>query len=168
MLHRYLRLKFLIPSIVMLFAMIAVACGSDTTSDTPASAPAATTAPAAAAPAATAAPAKPEATTKAVPAFRPTATTKAAAPAPKATAVPVPAQGQAKVETLVMAMDPAAGETNIFWNGSVDHHQQFDLTNEVLVDIDPHTNMWIPELAKSWELSPDGTEWTFHLEEGVQ
>ena len=67
-----------------------------------------------------------------------------------------------------MAVDPAAGETNIFWNGSVDHHQQFDLTNEVLVDIDPNTNLWVPELAKSWELSPDGTEWRFFLEEGIQ
>ncbi len=175
MLHRYLRPKYLILSIVMLFAIIAVACGSDTTSDTPATkAPVAvaTKAPVAAATkapvaAATKAPA-PAATKKAVPAFRPTATTKASVPVPKATAAPVAPQGQAKVETLVMAMDPAAGETNIFWNGSVDHHQQFDLTNEVLVDIDPYSNMWVPELAKSWELSPDGTEWTLYLEEGVQ
>ena len=32
----------------------------------------------------------------------------------------------------------------------------------------PTTNIWVPELAKSWELSPDGTEWTFQLEEGIQ
>ncbi len=39
---------------------------------------------------------------------------------------------------------------------------------EVLVDIEPVTNVWVPELAKSWEMSEDGTEWTFVLEEGVQ
>ena len=155
----------------MLVAIIAVACGSDPTS-TSAPAPAATTAPA---PAATTAPAAPAATTapapaatQAAPAFRPTATIAAAVPVPTATAAPVAPRGQAKVETLVMAVDPAAGETNIFWNGSVDHHQQFDLTNEVLVDIDPKTNLWVPELAKRWELSPDATEWTFFLEEGIQ
>ena len=39
---------------------------------------------------------------------------------------------------------------------------------EVMVDIEPTTNVWVPELAKSWELSDDGTEWTFVLEEGIQ
>ena len=72
-----------------------------------------------------------------------------------------------KVDTLVISVDPSAGETNLPWAGTVDHHQQMDLVMEVLVDIDPTTNVWVPELAKSWELSPDGTEWTFQLEEGV-
>ena len=164
MFQRYLTLKFLIPSIVMLLAIIAVACGSDPTST---SAPVATQAPAPEATTAPVATTAPEATTSA-PAFRPTATSAASAPVPTATVAPAAPRGQPKVETLVMAMDPAAGETNLFWNGSVDHHQQFDLTNEVLVDIDPKTNLWVPELAKSWDLSPDGTEWTFVLEEGVQ
>ena len=74
---------------------------------------------------------------------------------------------EAKVETLVISVDPSAGETNLPWAGTVDHHQQMDLVMEVLVDIEPTTNVWVPELAKSWELSPDGTEWTFQLEEGV-
>ena len=71
------------------------------------------------------------------------------------------------METLVISVDPSAGETNLPWAGTVDHHQQMDLVMEVLVDIDPTTNIWVPELAKSWQLSPDGTEWTFQLEEGV-
>ena len=76
--------------------------------------------------------------------------------------------GEPKVETLVISVDPSAGETNLPWAGTVDHQQQMDLVMEVLVDIDPISNVWVPELAKSWELSPDGTEWTFQLEEGVQ
>ncbi len=75
---------------------------------------------------------------------------------------------EAKVETLVISVDPSAGETNLPWAGTVDHHQQMDLVMEVLVDIDPTTNIWVPELAKSWELSEDGTEWSFVIEEGVQ
>jgi ABC-type transport system substrate-binding protein len=67
-----------------------------------------------------------------------------------------------------MAVDPAAGETNLHWAGSVDHHQQFDLVSEVLVDIDPKTNTFVPELAKSWQMSPDGKDWTFQLQKGVQ
>ena len=76
--------------------------------------------------------------------------------------------GEAKVETLVISVDPSAGETNLPWAGTVDHHQQMDLVMEVLVDIEPTTNVWVPELAKSWQLSDDGTEWTFQLQEGVQ
>ena len=38
---------------------------------------------------------------------------------------------------------------------------------EVLVDIDPERNVWVPQLATSWELSPDGTRWTFQLVDGV-
>ena len=75
---------------------------------------------------------------------------------------------EAKVDTLVISVDPSAGETNLPWAGTVDHHQQMDLVMEVLVDIEPTTNIWVPELAKSWELSEDGTEWTFVLQEGVQ
>jgi len=169
----------------MLLAVVALACGDDATATPQAAAqPEATTAPAAAAttapvaaatsepameatvapaPAATVAPA-PAATS--VGAFRGTPTSEASVP----TATPEPSApvGQAKVETLVIAVDPSAGETNLPWAGTVDHHQQMDLVMEVLVDIEPTTNIWVPELAKSWELSPDGKEWSFILEEGVQ
>jgi peptide/nickel transport system substrate-binding protein len=115
-----------------------------------------------------AAPAAPgPAATLAAPAF--TAPTKAAAAVPAATVAPVAAvRGKPKVDTLVISVDPAAGETSLYWAGTVDHHQQFDPVSEVLVDIDPKTNLWVPELAKSWQMSPDGKEWTFQLEKGVQ
>jgi ABC-type transport system substrate-binding protein len=152
--------KVLVSSLIMLLAMVAVACGSSATvAPVP---PTATRAPAP-----TAAAAAGPAATLAVPAF--TAPTKAAAPVPAATTAPVAAvRGKPKVETLVIAVDPAAGETSLHWAGTVDHHQQFDLVSEVLVDIDPKTNLWVPELAKSWQMSPDGKEWTFQLAKGVQ
>lgn len=36
-----------------------------------------------------------------------------------------------------------------------------------LVNYAPGTSNLVPELAKSWEVSPDGLKWTFHLKEGV-
>jgi ABC-type transport system substrate-binding protein len=145
----------------MLIAMVAVACGGD---DEAAAVPAATSAPQAAATSA------PQAAATSVP----KAAAKAAAtsvPQAAATSVPEPAdttsRGQPKVETLVLGVDPGAGETNTPWAGVVDHHQQFDLVMEVLVDIEPETSLFVPELAKSWELSEDGTEWRFQLEDGV-
>jgi peptide/nickel transport system substrate-binding protein len=36
-----------------------------------------------------------------------------------------------------------------------------------LINLDENLNV-IPELAKSWEVSPDGKTWTFHLEQGVK
>ncbi len=144
--------RVFITTLIMLIAMVAVACGGDDEATRP-PVPAATSAPQ---PAATSAP-------------QPAATS---APVPVATAVattaPPAARGTPKVETLVLGVDPGAGETNFPWAGSVDHHQQFDLVMEVLVDIDPFTALFVPELAKSWQLSEDGAAWTFQLEEGVQ
>ena len=161
---------------LMALALVAVACGGDdATTAPPTAAPAApapteaVAAPTAAAPAPTAAPSGPQPTpTRATGAFRATPTAAAAVPTPAPTEAPAMMAAEAKVETLVISVDPSAGETNLPWAGTVDHHQQMDLVMEVLVDIDPTTNVWVPELAKSWELSPDGTEWTFQLEEGVQ
>ena len=146
------RILFAIPAASLLIA--AVACqGAAPQAEAP---PATQVAPVAAV--ATTAP------SPTAPAFRSAATV---AP-PTAVPAPVPEQqGELKVDTLVIAVDPAAGETNLPWNGSVDHHQQMDLVMEVLVDIDPERNVWVPQLATSWELSPDGTRWTFQLVDGV-
>ncbi len=128
------------------------------TQPAPAAAAAVTTAPTSAQPAA-----QPEASPTA-PAFRAAATV---APTARPTAA-AEQMGQLKVDTLVIAVDPSAGETNLPWAGTVDHHQQMDLVMEVLVDIDAEQNIWVPQLATSWELSEDGTQWSFQLVDGVQ
>ena len=149
-----------------LLLIVAVACGDS------ASAPAATPEPAAASSAPASTSAAPAAAAQApepsptAPAFR---AASGSTPAPAATAAIVPEQqGDVKVDTLVIAVDPSAGETNLPWGGTVDHHQQMDLVMEVLVDIDAEQNIWVPQLATDWELSEDGTRWTFNLVEGVQ
>ena len=149
-----------------LLLVIAAACGEPAPAAAPA-APAPTEAPAAMAPTAAAATTAPAALAPSptAPAFRAAGATAA----PTATPAPVMAQtGELKVDTLVIAVDPSAGETNLPWGGTVDHHQQMDLVMEVLVDIDAERNIWVPQLAKSWELSADGTRWSFQLEEGVE
>ncbi len=45
-----------------------------------------------------------------------------------------------------------------------------DITDRLfgfLVDYDNGTQQYEPELAKSWEVSPDGVTWTFHLRKGA-
>ena len=169
-------LRFEINHILLLamsvIVLVAVACGGDDE----VAAPAATSPPAAAptsppAPAPTAVPSGPQPTpTRATGAFRadPTPAAAAPTPVPQATEAPAMMEAQPKVETLVISVDPSAGETNLPWGGGVDHHQQMDLVMEVLVDINPTENVWVPELARSWQLSEDGTEWTFQLEDGIQ
>ena len=169
-------LRFEINHILLLvmsvIVLVAVACGGDDE----VAAPAPTSPPAAAptsppAPAPTAVPSGPQPTpTRATGAFRadPTPAAAAPTPVPQATEAPAMMEAQPKVETLVISVDPSAGETNLPWGGGVDHHQQMDLVMEVLVDINPTENVWVPELARSWQLSEDGTEWTFQLEDGIQ
>ncbi len=86
-----------------------------------------------------------------------------------ATPTPIPAVMDA-VETKVDRVIYALGEvqeTNRHWTVSRPSYYQFDPYGETLVGLDPHSNERIPRLAKSWEWSEDGREWTFHLVEGV-
>jgi ABC-type transport system substrate-binding protein len=154
------RLWSAIPVLLVLVAAVACAGGQSAPGVAPAVAqPAATSAPAAAS---TQAPAL----SPTAPAFRAAADST---PAPAATvAAASQPEGQLKVDTVVIAVDPAAGETNLPWAGTGDHHQQMDLVMEVLVDIDPERNIWVPQLATSWELSEDGKQWSFQLVEGVE
>ena len=163
---KLLRPSYLVRMMVLIIAVIAISCGGDDPTQTPTKTTPATESPQ---PTATETGPVPAATLSSG-AFRPTNTPTAGGSTAVPTATPAPAApvGQAKVETLVIAVDPAAGETNLPWAGTVDHHQQMDLVMEVLVDIDPRTNIWVPELAKSWTMSEDGKDWTFILEEGVQ
>ena len=163
---KLLRPSYLVRMMVLIIAVIAISCGGDDPTDTPTQTTPATESPQ---PTATETGPVPTATLSSG-AFRPTDTPTAggSTAVPTATTAPAAPVGQAKVETLVIAVDPAAGETNLPWGGTVDHHQQMDLVMEVLVDIDPRTNLWVPELAKSWSMSDDGKDWSFLLEEGVQ
>lgn len=76
----------------------------------------------------------------------------------------------ASVEAAQRLIFASAGfhEGNRFWTIARPDHLQFEPFWETLVGMDPKTGEYIPQLATSWEISPDYRTWTFKLREGVQ
>src|SRR5262249_29403835 len=74
----------------------------------------------------------------------------------------------AKLERLKIAVAPLGWDTNFTWlnprSGNLDKRPAL----EFLVGIDRHTGAYIPELAETWEMSPDGKSWTITLRKGVK
>ena len=86
-----------------------------------------------------------------------------------ATPTPIPVsmeQVDAKVTRVIYAFGELI-ESNRHWTVGRPSYYQFDPYGETLVGLDAQTNARNPRLAKSWEFSPNGREWTFHLEEDV-
>ena len=110
-------------------------------------------APAPAAPAATAAPAAPaQAATTA---------------APEPTAVPAMADEDS---FLHLAVTPLPQDTFYPWLATSSGHLVFRPMWENLTTISPATGVStiLPQLAREWDVSPDASEYTFRLQEGVQ
>ena len=79
------------------------------------------------------------------------------------------AEGQAKVDRLVMGLIlPFRDYFRPWINGTSDHNIQHDPVMEWLIEIDPDTGKYVPWLATSWEMAPDGLSWRVKLAEGVQ
>ena len=86
-----------------------------------------------------------------------------------ATPTPIPVSAgpvEAKVDRVIYALGEVQ-ETNRHWTVGRPSYYQFDPYSETLIGIDSVTNARIPRLAKNWESSTDGREWTLYLEEGV-
>jgi len=77
-----------------------------------------------------------------------------------------PAQTKAKLERLTIAVAPIGYDTNLTWlqarSGNLDKRPAL----EFLVGIDRYTGAYIPELAETWEMAPDGKTWTVWLRQG--
>jgi len=67
-----------------------------------------------------------------------------------------------------VALSTFAEDTFLPWNGGVARQTYLGLIYEWLFYADPETVETQPGLATSWEMSPDGMTYTFHLREGVQ
>jgi ABC-type transport system substrate-binding protein len=89
------------------------------------------------------------------------------ASAQAATPSPSPA-GKGKLERLRVAVAPVGWDTNFSWlhprSGMLDKRPAL----EYLVGIDRHTGAYVPELAESWEMAPDGRSWRLTLRKGVK
>src|SRR5690606_37584088 len=74
----------------------------------------------------------------------------------------------AQSDDLIVALSTFSEETMTPWGGSGQRKTYLDVVYEYLTYMDPETLETIPGLAESWEMSPDGTVWTFNLRQGVQ
>ncbi|MGI6209723.1 MAG: ABC transporter substrate-binding protein [Anaerolineae bacterium] len=133
-------------------------------------APEATTAPAEA-PAATTAPAEAPAATSA-PAEAPTRYSEAPMLAEKVAAGELPpVDERLPVEPLVQEVVDEIGQYGGTWHRAAvnagDTSIHYRLYPDALVYFDIVGNI-VPAVAKSWEVSEDGTEFTFHLREGMK
>ncbi len=75
---------------------------------------------------------------------------------------------KAKLERLKIAVAPLGWDTNFTWlqsrSGQLDKRPAL----EYLIGIDRNTGTYIPELAETWGMAPDGKSWTITLRKGVK
>ena len=108
------------------------------------------------------------------PAAAPAATAAPAAPAQAAaTAAPEPTAMPAMAEEdsyLHLAVTPLPQDTFYPWLATSSGHLPFRPMWENLTTISPETGVStiLPQLAREWDVSPDASEYTFYLQEGVQ
>src|SRR5262245_6859626 len=79
-----------------------------------------------------------------------------------------PPLARSKLERLRIAVAPLGWDTNYTWlqsrSGQLDKRPAL----EYLVGIDRYTGAYIPELADTWAMAPDGKTWTITLRKGVK
>jgi ABC-type transport system substrate-binding protein len=75
---------------------------------------------------------------------------------------------KAKLERLVIAVAPLGWDTNLSWLQTLSGQLDKRPALEYLVGIDRDTGAYIPELAETWEMAPDGKRWTITLRKGVK
>jgi len=75
---------------------------------------------------------------------------------------------KAKLERLRIAVAPLGYDTNFSWLQSLSGQLDKRPALEYLVGIDRHTGAYIPELAETWDMAPDGKHWTITLRKGVK
>lgn len=114
----------------------------------------------------------------------PAATPTAAPAAPAATATPVPSKAQVAQGEQAGIMRPKDGTPkkggifNMAFGVTVPHYDIYQgsssavlghlYNNLIRYNLVDGLRTIIPDLAESWELSPDGKTYTFHLRQGVQ
>ena len=153
MVYHWLRrpMSLAIP-LVVLALLFTVACGS---AEQPATSGSDTAMPAAQEPA------------KAMDTGAPAAVPQAAAPTAVPQAADTSSGRQFKLDRLIVAVSPLGWDSNYSYKVTTSGLLDKRLASEWLIDINRETGEYIPNLATSWEMSPDAKTWTFKLREGV-
>jgi peptide/nickel transport system substrate-binding protein len=114
--------------------------------------------------------AQPASTTAAPPAAAPGGASSAPSTPPPAaapTAAPATKPGAAPASTVVYASSGDTATLNPLFDESAASRNVWELIFEGLVRPDPKTGVPGPWLAESWDASPDGLTWTFHIRPSV-
>jgi peptide/nickel transport system substrate-binding protein len=77
------------------------------------------------------------------------------------------APARADLDQVMVAMTTQGIDSNLSYAGGV---SQLDKrpAMEYLIGIDRNTGAYLPQLAETWELGPDGKTWSIDLRQGVQ
>lgn len=86
---------------------------------------------------------------------------------PAQSSVPVEAEGF-KMDQLGIAVNTQSWDSNYSYKVNISGYLDKRPVMEWLVGVDQHTGEFIPQLATSWEMAPNGKDFTFKLREGVQ
>jgi peptide/nickel transport system substrate-binding protein len=89
-------------------------------------------------------------------------------PVAEATATPVPQVAQGNLDKLVIAVAPLGWDTNYSYKVTISGLLDKRPVLEWLIGVDQNTGKYRPELAESWEMAPNGQDWTIKLRQGVQ
>ena len=150
MFHRFNTPRLLLSAVALLALLLVVGCRSAATDE----------------PASTVAPSDAGAATEPTAAVTEPSGGQSTAATPQPTAA-ITGPVEAKVDRLVIAFTQPTNETNIPWFGGRTMLSQFSPITETLVDLAPATGEYTANLSTSWEMSPDGKNWTLNLREGV-
>lgn len=76
--------------------------------------------------------------------------------------------GETVKERLIIADSDTLTQTDPQTNNSIYNRRVYEMTHDTLVNYNPTTGETYAGLAKSWDVSDDNLEYTFHLNEGVK
>ena len=86
--------------------------------------------------------------------------------APQANEAPMAAE--ARLAKLGVAVGAQSYDTNYSYKVIISGYLDKRPVLEWLVGVDRFTGQYEPQLAESWEMAPNGKDWTFKLREGVE
>ena len=73
-----------------------------------------------------------------------------------------------KLERLRIAVAPLGFDSNFSWSHTISGLLDKRPALEFLVGVDRNTGAFIPELAETWTMAPDGKTWTVTLRKGIK